>query len=94
MACGRHTSGKIGVVNHQEWQAPPGWPTPPPAWAPQSGWRPDPSWPAPPEGWQWWQPVQETKWERHKLGLVIGLVCLAAVLSQVLWGLFGWFIAP
>lgn len=32
----------------------PGWPVPPPGWAPPEGWIPDPSWPPPPVGWQLW----------------------------------------
>jgi hypothetical protein len=34
--------------------APPGWPKPPPGWVPPKGWTPDPAWPAPPPGWQLW----------------------------------------
>ena len=37
--------------------APPGWPTPPPGWAPEPGWLPDPSWPPAPPGWQFWTPA-------------------------------------
>jgi hypothetical protein len=33
---------------------PPGWPPPPPGFAPDDGWRPDPSWPPAPPGWQLW----------------------------------------
>jgi len=35
--------------------APPGWPEPPPGWTPPPGWRPDPSWPTPPADWSWWR---------------------------------------
>jgi len=60
-------------VSRWRWQAPPEWPTPPPGWAPPSGWQPESSWPAPPAGWQWWLPVQRTRWQRVRLGLVVGL---------------------
>lgn len=33
---------------------PPGWPVPPPGWAPPKDWQPDPSWPPAPPGWQFW----------------------------------------
>lgn len=38
----------------QEFNAPPGWPPPPPGWVPPPGWRPDPSWPPVPDGWPLW----------------------------------------
>jgi hypothetical protein len=66
-------------VNRRQWQAPPGWPTPPPGWAPPSGWQPESSWPAPPAGWQWWLPVQRTRWQRVRLGLVVGLPSAAVL---------------
>jgi hypothetical protein len=34
--------------------APPGWPPPPPGWVPPEGWVPDPGLPPAPAGWQWW----------------------------------------
>ena len=34
-----------------QFNAPPGWPTPPPGWLPMPGWRPDPTWPPAPPGW-------------------------------------------
>lgn len=37
--------------------APPGWPTPPPGWVPEPGWLPDASWPPAPAGWQFWLPA-------------------------------------
>lgn len=40
---------------------PPGWPKPPPNWAPPRGWTPDPNWPPPPEGWQLWVPSDESE---------------------------------
>lgn len=36
--------------------APPGWPTPPPGWVPPDGWVPDASWPPAPPGWSFWVP--------------------------------------
>jgi hypothetical protein len=36
--------------------APPGWPTPPPGWVPPEGWVPDASWPPAPPGWAFWVP--------------------------------------
>jgi membrane protease YdiL (CAAX protease family) len=39
------------------WRAPPGWPQPPPGWAPPAGWRPSPEWPEPPAGWVYWAPA-------------------------------------
>ena len=38
------------------WRAPPGWPQPPPGWAPPAGWRPSPEWPEPPADWVYWAP--------------------------------------
>ncbi|HEY2507408.1 MAG TPA: DUF4190 domain-containing protein [Streptosporangiaceae bacterium] len=32
----------------------PGWPAPPPGFAPSADWQPDPSWPPAPPGWQLW----------------------------------------
>jgi cell division protein FtsB len=37
---------------------PPGWPTAPEEWRPDTGWTPDPRWPSAPEGWTFW--VDET----------------------------------
>jgi collagen type III alpha len=37
--------------------APPGWPEPPPGWMPPAGWTPPPGLPPAPDGWQWWQPA-------------------------------------
>ena len=39
------------------WRAPPGWPQPPPGWAPPAGWRPSPEWPEPPANWVYWAPA-------------------------------------
>lgn len=39
------------------WRAPPGWPQPPPGWAPPAGWRPSPEWPEPPADWVYWVPA-------------------------------------
>jgi membrane protease YdiL (CAAX protease family) len=39
------------------WRAPPGWPQPPPGWAPPAGWRPSPEWPEPPADWVYWAPA-------------------------------------
>lgn len=38
----------------QQFNPPPGWPTPPPGWRPDESWQPDPSWPVAPPGWQFW----------------------------------------
>ncbi len=37
--------------------APPGWPPPPPGWVPTAEFAPDPSWPDAPGGWPWWVPA-------------------------------------
>jgi hypothetical protein len=37
-----------------QFNAPPGWPPPPPGWRPYFGWQPDPSWPPAPDGWPFW----------------------------------------
>ena len=62
-----------------EWQAPPGWPKPPPGWSPWPGWRPDPAWPEPPKRWRWWRRAPRTRWQRVRLGLLIGSPALALV---------------
>lgn len=41
-----------------QFNAPPGWPTPPDGWYPDANWRPDPSWPPAPEGWRFWTQTQ------------------------------------
>ena len=38
--------------------APPGWPAPPPSWTPTDGWMPDPGWPTPPADWEFWTVVE------------------------------------
>jgi HNH endonuclease len=44
------------TVGAWQFNAPPGWPPPPPGWSPGPGWQPDPSWPAPPYMWHFWAP--------------------------------------
>ena len=39
--------------------APPGWPAPPPSWTPTDGWMPDPGWPTPPADWEFWTVVDQ-----------------------------------
>jgi hypothetical protein len=46
-----------------QFNAPPGWPDPPPGWTPPPGWKPDPAWPRAPAGWRFWLPST-----RHRLG--------------------------
>jgi len=43
-------------MNGFRFNAPAGWPTPPPGWVPPEGWVPDPSWPPAPPGWGFWVP--------------------------------------
>lgn len=48
------------------WCPPPGWPAPPPGWAPTAQWLPDPAWPSPPPSWDWWHtdpPLDEARCE-------------------------------
>lgn len=40
----------------ERFNAPPGWPEPPPGWSPHPGWQPNPAWPPAPPGWQFWLP--------------------------------------
>lgn len=40
-----------------QFNAPPGWPPPPPGWVPWADFQPDPSWPVAPPDWQWWVPA-------------------------------------
>lgn len=40
--------------DRERFNAPPGWPEPPPGWTPPPGWRPNPAWPPAPPGWQFW----------------------------------------
>ncbi len=42
--------------SRERFNAPPGWPEPPPGWTPPPGWQPNPSWPPAPPGWQFWLP--------------------------------------
>lgn len=42
------------VGGSRRFNAPPGWPKPPPGWVPPKGWTPDPAWPPPPPDWQLW----------------------------------------
>jgi hypothetical protein len=44
-------------MNDLVFSTPPGWPQPPPGWAPPTGWTPNPAWPAAPPGWVFWQPT-------------------------------------
>lgn len=43
-----------------QFNAPPGWPPPPPGWVPSGDFQPDPSWPAAPPEWQWWVPARDS----------------------------------
>ena len=44
----------VPPLRREQFNPPPGWPDPPPAWRPHPGWQPDPAWPEPPEGWLFW----------------------------------------
>ena len=63
----------------KQWQAPPGWPQPPPGWSPWSGWQPDPSWPSPPPGWQWWRSRRWSLRKRFGVGVAIGFPVVLVV---------------
>jgi len=43
-------------LSRGQWRfnAPPGWPPPPPGWVPPQGWVPPAHLPVAPAGWQWW----------------------------------------
>jgi hypothetical protein len=70
-------------VKRWRWQAPPNWPWTPPGWTPPPGWQPPPDWPEPPQGWQWWQRIRRTRWQRLRLALLIGfaVVILGALIA-------------
>lgn len=55
---------------------PPGWPRPPPDWAPPKGWKPDPLWPAPPPGWQLWIATDD---ERDQVSKAVDVLRAAGV---------------
>ena len=44
----------LPLLRRERFNAPPGWPDPPPSWRPHPGWQPDPAWPAAPQGWRFW----------------------------------------
>lgn len=53
----RHTTAAETADDDRErFNAPPGWPEPPPGWTPPPGWQPNPAWPPAPPGWQFWLP--------------------------------------
>lgn len=60
----------MAVDGRERFNAPPGWPEPPPGWTPPPGWQPNPSWPPAPPGWQFWlRPVHRSAAEptrRHR----------------------------
>jgi hypothetical protein len=47
-----------------QFNPPPGWPTPPSGWAPPLGWVPDPAWPPAPANWQFWKAAPAWQPER------------------------------
>ena len=52
----RPSPAEIADDDHERFNAPPGWPDPPPGWTPPPGWQPNPAWPPAPPGWQFWLP--------------------------------------
>ena len=50
------SSADFADDSSEQFNAPPGWPEPPPGWTPPPGWQPNPSWPSAPPGWQFWLP--------------------------------------
>lgn len=67
------------------WQAPPGWPDPPPGFVPSFEWRPSPNWPPPPAGWVWWR-TESVLAEQFSGGVLwFGVVWLAAVICGTSW---------
>jgi hypothetical protein len=53
------------LLSNRQFNAPPGWPTPPTGWVPDAQWRPDPSWPAAPVGWPWWKSDAPTAFDPY-----------------------------
>jgi hypothetical protein len=55
------TNGQV----RRQFNAPPGWPDPPPGWEPPPGWQPNRSWPSAPPGWEFWVwPYDEERGQR------------------------------
>ena len=58
--------------DRERFNAPPGWPEPPPGWTPPPGWQPNPAWPPAPPGWQFWLPaarqgLSERAWRTERI---------------------------
>ena len=52
-------------MSHIVFNAPPGWPPPPPGWLPPVGWKPPADWPSPPEGWDFLLELPDTARVSH-----------------------------
>lgn len=82
------------LMSQPQFNAPPGWPQPPPGWCPDAAWRPDPSWPPAPTGWNWWVtaaapayatgPAQQPASPPYNKGLRVFLTCLIVLGPLVL----------
>lgn len=71
--------------------SPPGWPPPPPDWAPDKDWVPDPTWPAAPEGWQFWVEPGFEPPRSSRVPTLLGVLALVVVL--VFAGAAAWHFA-